>query len=368
MKSVFLTMALFVGMAFTVGVLLISCAKNDTNGEDYGNMIPLGERQQLEPPENGHVTIAVITNQSSIANDSVSEACWEGIREAAETSPNVKVTLIEGIGVSELPAQIAALAETGVNVIWSANSALAADMRVVAPAYPEIQFVATDAYYPGDPLNPVALYYPNDAYSSFLAGYIAAKISKSGIIGFIGAYESSGVDVEFYKSGAYYACGDIGILDEYFDRSFDTFAEIGRVEETAENMYLQGADVILHSVGPAGCGVISAALKHDGYVIGSDVDQTSLAPENIIASLDKNIKTSVRKAVMLYLSGRRIHEAIVFSPLADDGSHLALNDNILPESLLNEVGKISDRIKSGELKYGDLISAYRRHERQSDHG
>jgi basic membrane lipoprotein Med (substrate-binding protein (PBP1-ABC) superfamily) len=352
---------LFLSLLVAAVFVLASCdKKNDDTAETYKEWAPITERSQLRAPKDGTVTIAAITTQISIADGSVNEASWAGLRQAAQTWPNIELLLVEGVAVEDFPNQIAALAKENVHVIWGTDSALAYEIRIIAPEYPGIQFVVTDYYYTGEPWNPGYLWYLDDAYSSFLAGYIAAEMSTSGIIGFIKDPESDGVDREYYMSGAYYARDDIQILWEYVDISSEEEGKT-KVGQTADGMYEHGADVILHAVGPSGQGVIDAAIRHDGYVIGSDVNQIGLAPEHMIASLDKSIESSVRNAVGLYLSDKYIDDAIVANPLAPEGRHIDLNEKLLPKTLTDEVSEISNRIKSKEWTFTELIRPYTQH-------
>lgn len=112
---------------------------------------------------------------------------------------------------------------------------------------------------------------------SFLAGYLAAKMSKSNRIGFI-----TGVKIKYverflvgFRAGAFYAEPKTRVI---VNRVLDEFSGASG-KSVAEHMYIEnGVDVIFPVMGPAALGVFSAAKKLGAghYVIGINKDQSPL--------------------------------------------------------------------------------------------
>lgn len=108
---------------------------------------------------------------------------------------------------------------------------------------------------------------------SFLAGYLAAKMSKSNRIGFL-----TGVNIKYverflvgFRAGAFYAEPKTKMIVK---RVLDEFSEASG-KFVAKHMYIEdGVDVIFPVMGPAALGVFSAAkeLGAGHYVIGVNKD------------------------------------------------------------------------------------------------
>jgi basic membrane lipoprotein Med (substrate-binding protein (PBP1-ABC) superfamily)/DNA-binding SARP family transcriptional activator len=153
------------------------------------------------------------------------------------------------------------------------------DVDLVAREFPTTHFVAGGAL--GAP-NVSGLTF-KDHEPSYLAGAAAALKSQTGTIGFIG-----GVDMQRiwpfeagYEAGAHAIDPGVQVLSTYMTQWPD-WTGFYRPEETqrqAEDMYRQGADVIMHAAGTSGVGLYAAAaglspeVGRQLWAIGVDDDQ-----------------------------------------------------------------------------------------------
>ena len=133
--------------------------------------------------------------------------------------------------------------------------------------------------------------------SGFLAGVAAASTTRSGVIGYVGAWEGDpgqppSVFRSFragYEAGAEWVDPDVHVLsglifdfarrfDQYFDQP-PVARRIARIE------YDMGADVVFHATGLSGAGVFEAAVERSTadrhlWAIGVDTDQWQQANED----------------------------------------------------------------------------------------
>ena len=135
---------------------------------------------------------------------------------------------------------------------------------------------------------------------SFLAGYIAARTSQTGIIGAIGGKDIDTINdfIVGYKQGAAYANPEIDVQVQYTD-SYDDPA-VGK--KSAVSLHESGADVIFQIAGKCGNGVFDAAREKGFYAIGVDSDQKYIDPEVIICSMCKDVGGAIYSAVMQYVA------------------------------------------------------------------
>ncbi|WPM05933.1 nucleoside ABC transporter substrate-binding protein BmpB [Borreliella sinica] len=198
----------------------------------------------------------------------------------------------------------------GSSLIWLVGYILTDVSLSVSSENPKINYGIIDPIYNDGvriPKNLIGVIFKVEQ-GAFLAGYIAAKKSVSGKIGFIGGVKGDIVDAfrYGYEAGAKYANGGIEIISEYSNSFSDV--DIGRA--MANKMYSKGIDVIHFAAGLSGLGVIEAAkeLGAGYYVIGADQDQSHLAPKNFITSVIKNIGDALYLITSEYIKNNNTWE------------------------------------------------------------
>lgn len=142
---------------------------------------------------------------------------------------------------------------------------------------------------------------------SYSAGYLAARVSRSGRIGFIG-----GVDVPIVKEfetgflrGARRARPDIRLESTYISRlpDFSGFVSPKKGHDHAVSMFDSGVDIIFSVAGTTGNGVIQAARERKRHVIGVDSNQDHLAPGTVLTSMMKRLDRAIVSLVAQKVAG-----------------------------------------------------------------
>ena len=138
-----------------------------------------------------------------------------------------------------------------------------------------------------------------------------------------------------------------------FTQSFDDQA-LGK--QQAQQFIDQGADIIMPVAGPVGLGAAAAAKEHGStYIIGVDSDWFLTSPDYssiILTSVMKEIGASVEQAVTDSVEGK-FTSAPYVGTLENGGVSIAPFhdfDSKVPQELKDDIVKLTDQIKSGELK------------------
>ena len=120
------------------------------------------------------------------------------------------------------------------------------DVETVAPEYPDVHFIWVD----NASSAPVAIVL-NIPYAqtqgSFLAGYIAAKMSQTGVVGAVGGEDTDTINdfIVGYKQGAeYYAAEKGGSVKVETNYSND-YDDPAKGKECAKALHDLGADVVI---------------------------------------------------------------------------------------------------------------------------
>ena len=178
------------------------------------------------------------------------------------------------------------------------------NIEEIAPDYPEVKFIWIDnaTYEPVDNLLNIT-YAQNEG--SFLAGYIAASVSKSGVVGAVGGEDADTINdfIVGYKQGAEYYGAQKGkeiSVEVVYSNTYDDPA-VGK--DCAIALNDKGADVIFNIASAAGDGIYEAGQERGFYAVGVDSDQKYINPDVIIASMKKEVGTSIFDAVSKLIDG-----------------------------------------------------------------
>ena len=192
---------------------------------------------------------------------------------------------------------------------------------------------------------------------SYIAGVFAGLMSKTGIVGVIGAQSIPVIDdfIVGYTQGAKSVSPDMQVLVNYAGGWYDP----AKGKEEALAMYQQGADYIFQVAGATGDGIFQAALETGNYAIGVDSDQATIIkdtnPElaNVIAtSMMKKVDNSLYRAFTLYLQGTLPWGTSEALGLTEDGVGLAKNDiydALTPQDVKDAVIQAEQDVASGTV-------------------
>jgi basic membrane lipoprotein Med (substrate-binding protein (PBP1-ABC) superfamily) len=151
----------------------------------------------------------------------------------------------------------------------------------VAPSYPQTTYITTSGTAVGRNLAGIRFAFEEPSY---VAGVLAAHVTKSGVIGVVGGTELPPVKASFeaFAAGARSVHQTIRVLTSFVGNWDDPAAG----KEQALAQIAGGADVIFQNADAAGLGVFQAAREtRRAMVFGSNADQNGIAPEVTLGSV-----------------------------------------------------------------------------------
>lgn len=185
------------------------------------------------------------------------------------------------------------------DLIISSSTSLREYAEKVAANYPDQKFMLFDVTPKSEKRDNIyaCTYKQNEV--SYLAGAIAAKVSKTGVIGALG-----GDDIEVindfmvgYIEGAQKMNSAIKVAISYIGN----WSDIAKAKELSLAQIGLKADVIFNVAGSAGEGIFEAAKAKGTWAIGVDSDQATMY-EDKDATLSAVILTSAMKRVDLSIN------------------------------------------------------------------
>ncbi len=358
-KSLRLAGALVCAAALT----LTSCAEAPGTG---GASAPPAESPS--PTAGGAAFKAcMVSDDGGFDDKSFNQNSHKGLLDA-KAELGIETGQVESNSTADYAKNIQSMVDANCNMIVTAGFLLSDDTLAAAKKNPDVEFAIVDnndpKTYPAvTNLKPLLF---NTAQSSFLAGYLAAGMTKTKKLGTFGGVKlptvtifmdgfSQGVDYyNKHKSTDVQVLGwDAAKQDGQFTGDFD---DIKGGQRTAEGLISQGADIVFPVAGPAGLGALQAAKASGGKVnaIWVDTDGCVSAEtycSNIITSVNKVMDVAVRDTIKAAKDGSFSNEPYV-GTLENDGTGLAPFhefDSKVPAELKSELDAVKADIISGKI-------------------
>lgn len=202
-------------------------------------------------------------------------------------------------------------------------------------------------------LKNVATYDWPSHQGGYLAGYIAAAMTKSGIIGCIGGFPVPDVNRGMwgFVYGAQAYNPKIKVLIDYVQAWDDP----DKAKEHTLALLNQGADVIYNGGDGISKGTIEAANEWKAagkyvYIIGGIYDQSSLAPEITLTSIVFHPEANIKRMVQDAQAGNL--QPSYLMDMTNGGIGLAPYhglESVIPQQVQNTVAQMEQDIISGKL-------------------
>ncbi|UER67561.1 BMP family protein [Borrelia sp. BU AG58] len=256
---------------------------------------------------------------------------------------------------SDYLGDIGGLEDGGSSLIWGLGFKFTDVFLQKARENANVNYAIVEGSYVEDielPENLVSVNFRSEE-GAFLVGYIAAKTSRTGRIGFLGGIEGEVINsFRFgYEAGAKYANKLIDVNVQYVG----TFTDLSLGRSIASKMYNDGIDIIFTAAGLSGLGAIEVAkeMGEGYYVIGVDQDQSYLAPDNVLLSYVKRVDVVMLDMTRSYLEiGKWSDRNRMEFGLKDGALDLIFNKsiNLNLEEDYDILLEVKNRIVSGEIE------------------
>ncbi len=317
-----------------------------------------------------------VSDTGGIDDKGFNQNAWKGVQDA-QTAYNLSdIKFLESSAQTDYAKNIQTFIDDGCDIIVTVGFLLGDDTSAAAKANTDQKFAIVDyAYDPALP-NVIGIVFQMDE-PSFMAGYLAAGMSKTGAVGTFGGINIPPVAVfmDGFVAGVHYYNKQKGTTVKALgwdpvkkEGSFTgDFQDTAKGNAQAQAFIQEGADVIFAVAGPVGLGAMAAVQDAnkggaDVKFIGVDVDQFVSAPEYadiMMSSVLKRIDNGVKAAIGAAVDGS-FKGGVSANNLANEGTGLAEYHNFdskVPADLKAEVQQIKADIIAGKFKISDYFAA-----------
>jgi basic membrane protein A len=340
--------------------------------------------EPTEPPA-AAFRVGFVTDTGGIDDGSFNTTQWNGVLRAQEEL-GIEAQFIQSDEASQYEPNLTEFASQGYDLVIAAGFLLGGAVANVAAQYPDVKFSIVDYAYPdafGVPEGVVghAECIPNvqgqvfkTDQAAFLAGYLAAGMTKTGKIGYFGGMQLPTVTifgVGFQKGMDYYnevhgaAVELIGWDNEAASGLFTgDFADLTKGKDSTESLFDEGADIFIPVGGLIGSPGFDVARERGGYGIWVDVDgynmpQLESARDVLLTSVMKNMDNSVYDVIQAAMEGNFDGCGVYIGDMVNGGVGIAPYHDLesaVPAELAAEVEDLKAQIISGEISDTGCIS------------
>ncbi len=361
MKRTARSAAALLGVA---ALTLAGCGDRGSSTNAGDETSPSESASSSAPAQSNPDFKACMVSDSGGFNDkSFNQTSHDGLVQAKDDL-GIQTGEVESNSPSEFVDNINALVKEDCDSITTVGFLLGDATLAAAKKNPKIDFSIVDFAYDKPPKNLKGLTF-NTAEPSFLAGYLAAGVSESGIVGTFGGAQIPSVTafMDGFQSG----------IEKYNDDNGSDVKLIGWDKETqkgtftndfesktkgqsaASEMITQGADIVFPVAGPAGLGALQAVKDADVKAIWVDTDGCVSAQEYcdvLLTSVMKGMDVAVEQSIKDSLEGNFSNELYV-GTLENDGVGLAPyheQEGSIPSELDSQIQDLKQQIIDGDLK------------------
>lgn len=318
-------------------VSLFGCSKTNSN-------------QNSQVASNA-IKVGLVTDLGGINDHSFNQATYEGLKQLKEEIPNVEISYLESKSFSDYALNIDTYVNEGTDLIITVGATFIETLTEQAKNYPDQKFAITGVPIPETLPNVACIIFANGE-SGYLAGAAAALKSETAKIGYIQGMVNDSLNLfgVGYVQGAKSINKDISI--QMYNAN--NFADIAGGNVAATNMIKNGADVIYQVAGATGIGVINACADNGVYTIGSDTDQSPIAPNAVLLSTIQSVDRATKNYILSMIKDG-YKNGIILGNVSNGDLSFVYNDKILDADTKAKLQSIEKDLANGKISINQNV-------------
>jgi basic membrane protein A len=305
------------------------------------------------------IKVGLVTDTGGVDDKGFNQFSIAGLNQAKDEL-GVQTRVYVSKTADDYQPNLTAASDDGNDLIIAVGFLLAPSTITVAKKYPDISYAGVDHFYgpPGDAEckkagtcalpNTLGLQYPSQE-SGYLAGIVAALMTKTGTVSTVGGKKIPPVDnwIAGYQYGIKQTKPSVKALNAYSQ----DFEDLAKCKEIALDQIAHGSDVVFQVAGKCGLGAIDGACEKGKIAIGVDVDQSGVGKCVIVSAL-KPLQSSVHDLIKTFVDGDFKGGMNNFYGVAQLPDAQLLTDfhGNVPQKVKDAVAKGLEDLKSGKAK------------------
>ncbi len=258
-------------------------------------------------PAPGQLTLGMVTDVGGLGDRSFNDSAYRGLL-MSKARLGAYIQVLQSRSAADYQPNLTALTNLHFGMVYAIGFLMGLDLDQVAKQHPQQRYAIVDAVI--DDPNVVSITF-REQDGSFLAGALAAMVSKTHHIAFLGGQDIP--LIEKFQAGYIAGAREIDPTIKVDVKYAGSFDDVAAGKEIANLLFGDGADIIYTAAGKVGLGAIDAVKSHDhDYIIGVDSDQDALAPGRVLTSMVKKVDVAVFDVAKSLRDGKPMHGHVVF--------------------------------------------------------
>ena len=317
----------------------------------------------------GAINACMVLDTGGVDDHSFNQSSWQGLQDANKANPNIKISYVSSNTQNDYTPNLNAEVQKGCSTIIAVGGLMNDAVKAAAAANPKQQFAEIDDSSTG--ANVYGMQF-NTAQGGFLGGYLAASVSKTGVVATFGGLNIPPVTVYmdgFWEGVQYFnkvKGKKVKVLgwDETnqkggtFDPSTSNpFGDTAGGQAISKAFISQGADVIFPVAGGTGLGAAIAAKASGGKVSVIWVDTDGCVSDAadcsvFLTSVVKGLASAVTTYANDFAAGKSLGGGSYIGTLTNNGTGLAPYHDFasqIPATVQAEITQVKLDIESGSI-------------------
>lgn len=295
------------------------------------------------PTPSAKLKVALLT-PGPVSDSGWSAMAYDGLT-AIKEELGAEINNREATG-TEIKDALRTYAQQGYNLVFGHGYEYNEPSIEVAKDFPNVAFVSSSGGKTAANVGAFRFYLEQ---GFFLAGMLAADMSKTGKVAMIGGDDVPSIRSTFkaFAAGARQENPKVQVI-EVFTKSG---SDIAKAKQATLNAISQGADMVIHQANAAAQGVFDACKERKVYAFGANSDQNGNASGVVMASA-----AIVARPAFLTLARQvkdgKFKGGILLQGMDSGAIVFLVNPDlkpIIPQAVLGRVNEAMEKIKTGQL-------------------
>ncbi len=306
-----------------------------------------------QPPAPTKAEVAPSIKVALVLSGSINDGSWNAAAYNAinglKAEYNIDLQYSENVALADIEPTYRDYASKGFDVIIGHGFEFGDPAVKVGKDFPKAKWGVVMGVVEADNVESLNF---SEEQTSYLAGYLAASISKTGVIGGIGGEQVPSIIkmMEAYKLGAQAVNPNVKVLITYAGSWTDP--NLGM--EAANAQVNNKADVLYPAANMTAQGVYQVAKEKHVMTIGSEGNQCAVAPGDVVASTTENID-SVLRIMLESIKNGTYKGATNFYGIKEGGVSFLFCGDIVSKDLQDKVLAVQKQITDGTLNVPVIV-------------
>ena len=304
-----------------------------------------GGADEVEMSESFRVAVIM---PSAINDLAFSQSMYDALLlvQSERGAENFEIVYSENMFVvDDAAAAIRDYASQGYDLVIGHGSQYGSSLQEIAPDFPDTSFAwGTTADTFG--LDNVFAYEALSEEGGYVNGVMAALLSESGVLGVVGPIETG--DAKLYVDGFAAGVAATNADAQVNTNWIGSFSDVALASEAAQTHIGAGADVLTGTAQMV-VGAVGVAEENGALWFGTQANQTSLAPDIVVANQVYHWEVVLREMIGLIEDGTLGGQSFALT-LANGGLEIEFNpDFTLADSVKDAADAATDGIIDGSI-------------------